>query len=73
MIARDALRLLLMVLAGTLAGPLVVSVLVLRGPASVSRAADGDPSVIATIRTGWAAAHLRGRQPQYRPHLRGEL
>jgi len=50
--APNALRLLLIVLAGTLALPLVVSLLVLRGPAPVSRAADGDPAVIATIPVG---------------------
>ena len=50
--ARNALRLLLIVLAGTLALPLVASVVALRGPATVSRAADGDPTVIATISVG---------------------
>jgi len=50
--ARNALRLLLMVLAGTLVLPIVVSILALRGPASVSRAAGGDPAVIATILLG---------------------
>ena len=50
--ARNALRLLLMVLAGTLILPIVVSVLALRGPASGARAADGDPAVIATSMAG---------------------
>jgi pimeloyl-ACP methyl ester carboxylesterase len=48
MFARIVMRLFFMVLAGTLALPLVVSVLVLRGPASVSRAADGTPTPTAT-------------------------
>ena len=47
--ARNALRRLLMVLAGTLALLLVVGALALRGSATVSRAADGDPAVIVTV------------------------
>ena len=50
--ARTHLRLILMVLAGMVALPLVVGTLVLRGPAAVSRAADGDPFVIATVAVG---------------------
>jgi hypothetical protein len=47
MSARSAMRLVLVALAGTLALPLVVSVLALRGPASVSRA-DDEPTATAT-------------------------
>ena len=46
------LRLLLLGPAGVLVLPLVFGVLALRGPVSGARAADGGPSVIATIRTG---------------------
>ena len=50
--ARTVMRLLLMGLAGTLALALVASVVALRGPAAVSRAADGDPAVVATVSVG---------------------
>jgi DNA-binding beta-propeller fold protein YncE len=50
--ARTVMWLRLIVLAGTLALPLVVSVVALRGPGSVSHAADGDPAVIATGAVG---------------------
>jgi len=59
MSARNALRLFLVVLAGTLALPLVVSVLALRGPAFGARAADGAPAVVATVAVGsdpWGVA-----------------
>ena len=46
---RNALRLLLIVLAGTLALPIVASVVALRGPASGARAADADAAVVATV------------------------
>jgi len=47
--ARTVMRLLLMGLAGTLALLLVVTVIAVRGPASVSRADSGDPAVVATV------------------------
>lgn len=43
MYARNALRLLLILLAGTFAASIVLIVLALRGPASLSRAADDSP------------------------------
>ena len=50
--AGTPLRLVLVGLAGVLALALVVGFLALRGPAPGARAADGDPTVIATVAVG---------------------
>jgi len=53
------LRLFLMVLAGMVALSLMASVVALRGPASVSRAAYGDPAIIVTVAQGCQEVRVR--------------